>query len=138
MPGHKSRNIGIDTEKRVWYDLLSKGYIASKWHNNVDLENDTMIIAKPGAFRRTTTGFPDFIYFKINEKREKEVIGLEVKTNGRLSRVEEDKCDWYNKKKVFSKIQIASRVKEKNRIEIVYKDYDKKKKIKRKNKDNDK
>ena len=122
MPGLKSRKIGDDTERRVWYDLLSKGFIASKWHNNVDLEKNMICIAKPGRFKRTTTGFPDFIYFKIEDKIEREIIGLEVKTNGGLSKIEKQKCEWYLKNNVFSKIQIASRIKEKGRIKIVYSD----------------
>ena len=87
------------------------------------------------------TGFPDFIAFKIRvpstppldycacnkikfgEDRiiDYHIIGVEVKSNGYLDKVEKEKCKWLLDNNVFSKILIAS--KSKKRGEIIYKDF---------------
>jgi hypothetical protein len=80
-------------------------------------------------------GFPDFIAFKrniINGSKEfqyyadggaevfvepaldlriklYEVIGIEAKSNGYLTKEEKDKCKWLIKKNIFSKILIAKK-----------------------------
>ncbi len=92
--GKKSRKSGADFERRVRKDLEEKGWIVSKWMNNVDFEQDytgnefsealkkgnlkaedgamkigKLIPAKhkfrgPGIPMVIGTGFPDFISFK--------------------------------------------------------------------------
>ena len=69
------------------------------------------------------TGFPDFIAFKRKGKRY-DVIGLEVKRNGWLDKIEKEKCRWYLKNKIFSKILIAK--KGGKRGEITYMNFTKK------------
>lgn len=74
------------------------------------------------------TGFPDFIAFKYHKIYEShlatyEVIGVESKSNGYLTKQERDKCDWLLKNNIFSKILIAK--KGEKRGEIVYIEYDK-------------
>lgn len=84
------------------------------------------------------TGFPDFICFKHFEKLSApwhnrttitqgrdgyEIIAVEVKSNGRLDKIEKEKCKWYIENNTFSKILIAS--KGKKRGEIVYKEFEK-------------
>lgn len=69
------------------------------------------------------TGFPDFICFKRNENGF-EVIGLEVKGNGYLDQIERGMCFWLLKNNIFSKILIASKSKERGKIE--YKDFENK------------
>ena len=89
------------------------------------------------------TGFPDFICFRIAEitslqvspdrknldrflenlyrqiKNAYEVIGIEVKSNGYLDKVEKAKCKWLLENNIFSKIFVASKDKKK-RGGIVY------------------
>ncbi len=48
-------------------------------------------------------------------------VGVECKSNGYLDKTEKEKCAWYLKNKVFSKILMAS--KGTKRGEIVYKEY---------------
>ena len=69
------------------------------------------------------TGFPDFIAFTKYEfgLATFNVIGIEVKTNGYLTKEEKDKCEWLIDNNIFSKILIAS--KGKKRGEIVYKEF---------------
>lgn len=84
--GKKNRAAGLRFEHKVRKDLESKGWIVSKWQNNVELaksdkynvykvdENMTIpdgegipgkcVPAKPGRFRMMQTGFPDFIAYK--------------------------------------------------------------------------
>ena len=91
--GKRNRINGADFEKRVRKDLEEKGWIVSKWQNNVEIiqEPYTMSIgipqefsksmnakikgygkcipAKASRFRLSSTGFPDFIAYKnINLK----------------------------------------------------------------------
>jgi len=50
------------------------------------------------------------------------IIGVEVKMNGMLSKVEKEKCKWYLENKVFNEILIARKLKEKNRVSVGYRD----------------
>ena len=69
------------------------------------------------SFRGITrsNGFPDFIAFRVwlqypyTQKTCYEVIAVESKMNGVLSKVEKEKCDWYLDNNIFSKILIASK-----------------------------
>jgi hypothetical protein len=105
-----------------------------------------LIPAKPGRFRMMQTGFPDFIVFKNmtswdgepfwNLTRELinfevkptlprkinlyENIGIEVKSNGYLTKEEKEKYKWLLENNIFSKILIVS--KGKKRGEIIYKE----------------
>ena len=65
------------------------------------------------------TGFPDFVCFQKRGDLFK-VIGVEVKMNGTLSRIEKEKCAWYLNNGIFSEILIANKVKEKNRVRVEY------------------
>ncbi len=92
-----------------------------------------MIPAKGGYWRLTSTGFPDFIAFKYSAMDTHyvsgkhagtyyEVIGVECKMNGYLSKEEREKCVWLLLNNIFSKILIASKNKI-NRGKIVYKEF---------------
>ena len=89
------------------------------------------------------TGFPDFIAFKKTMRhsaytqpsrcraraqdpklrnegaKNHEVIGVEVKMNGILSKIEKEKCRWYLKNKVFSGIWIAKKGVKRGQIEYI-------------------
>lgn len=179
--GKASRAAGGRFELKVRKDLESKGWIVSKWMNNVSLVPDYkdikdyikeklksditgfLIPAKhkfrgPGIPMAIGTGFPDFIIFKelkvfdtiistedgadkdlvedmnkviktmtngwemyFNTTKPKEVIGVEVKSNGYLDKVEKEKCKWLLKNNIFNKVLIAS--KGKKRGEIIYNEF---------------
>ena len=129
--GRTSRARGARFELKVRQDLESKGRFVDKWNNNVDLEEGKLSPAKRkyNPFKKVLvigTGFPDFISIKqINEKMHS-VIGVEVKINGILSKIEKEKCMWYLKKGVFSQIWIAKAVKKGRKIEIEYDDFSEK------------
>ncbi len=72
-----------------------------------------------------TGGFPDFVCFQKMKDGLYEVIGIEVKMNGMLSRIEKEKCRWYLDNGIFSKILIAGKIKEKNRVRVEYIDVEK-------------
>jgi len=145
--GKKSRRDGAMFEILVRKDLEKKEWIVDRWGNNVEFikspnekgemliepEKTKLVKAKSNRFNMRSTGFPDFLAFKnLNKfghfkdfRKEPpenlivyEVIAVECKSNGTLSKEEEQKCEWYLKNKIFSKILIAS--KGEKRGEIVY------------------
>jgi len=127
--GKSSKARGGRFELQVRKDLESKGRVNDKWNNNVDLDLNKMIIAKrkynPFSKAMTIgTGFPDFVSIKLVRDELYSVIGVEVKTNGILSKIEKQKCAWYLKNKIFSQIWIAK--KGVKRGEIVYDDFEEK------------
>lgn len=149
--GKRNRINGANFEKRVRRDLESKGWIVSKWQNNVEFldhyEDEGFKIpfgdkfskcvpAKPGRFRMMQTGFPDFIaykypsldeYTKNNISTETgwfKIVFIEVKTNGYLSKDEKEKAKWYLKNNYCSKFLIAKKVKKGRKIKIEYKDFE--------------
>jgi len=133
--GGKSKAQGTQFELRVRHDLEDLGWTVDKWTNNLDLEipGGKIIPAKKKMgfinsnlrFMTLGTGFPDFVCFQLMDAAGVyKVIGVEVKMNGKLSRIEKDKCNWYLKNKTFSKILIASKVKEKNRVKVVYHEFE--------------
>jgi len=126
--GKTSRARGARFELKVRRDLESKGRIVDKWTNNVDLEKKELIIAKrkynPYSKVMTIgTGFPDFISLAHIHNGMYSVIGVEVKINGVLSKIEKEKCRWYLEKKIFSEIWIAKARKNGRKIEIEYIDF---------------
>jgi len=120
--GKKSRSKGAKFELDVRTDLERKGWVVNKWSNNVDLERNKMILAKKKynpflKFMAIGTGFPDFISTKNVTGDIYHVEGIEVKTNGILSKEEKQKCKWYLQYKVFSKIWIAKKAEKRGKIE---------------------
>ncbi len=96
--------------------------------------------AGPGRPMMMGAGFVDFIAFKpLNDALRKcfakefkveipnymvyEVIGVESKMEGELSKIEKEKCVWLLENKIFSKILIAEKTKVKNKVVIVYNDF---------------
>lgn len=131
VQGKKNRAAGQRFEAKVRRDLTEKGWIVSKWMNTVKLSPKYcgMIPAKHkfrgvGIPMAIGTGFPDFIAFRRVmgwHYLAREIIGVECKSNGYLTKEEKEKCEWLLKNKVFSKILIAS--KGNKRGEIIYKDF---------------
>lgn len=102
-------------------------------HNGGRLEPAKHKFRGPGIPMAMGTGFPDFIAFKRVAcwncvahnfgKCGYKVIGVEVKSNGYLTKEEKEKCQWYLDNNIFTRILIAS--KGKKRGEIVYKEFGK-------------
>ncbi len=65
------------------------------------------------------TGFPDFISIKKISEEAYRVVGVEVKVNGILSKEEKEKCRWYLKKGIFSRIWIAKEGEKRGEIEYI-------------------
>jgi hypothetical protein len=121
--GKKSRAAGNRFEVKVREDLERLGWVVAKWMNTVDYDKNKIAPAKRkyNPFLKALsvgTGFPDFICFK-REGDAFDVIGLEVKGNGYLDQVEKGMCIWLLENKIFSRILIAKKSKEKGRIEYV-------------------
>lgn len=126
----KSRKSGLDFESRVRLDLEEKGWIVSKWPNQVELIEAKIIPAKQtwkfNPFRKTMmpsaqgTGFPDFIAFQKISEKGYNIIGVEVKVNGQLDREEREKCFWLLDNNVFNEIWVARKKKEGNRVLVEY------------------
>lgn len=123
--GKKNKRIGADTEKRTRLDLEERDWIVSKWQNNI---KDDKLVPVKNMFRgphipmMLGSGFPDFMAYKLKDNLY-EVFGVEVKTNGILSKEEKEKCVWLLENKIFSKILIARREQDGMYIEIKYKEF---------------
>lgn len=121
--GGLSRARGGRFELKVRKDLEKKGRIVDKWTNNVDLEKGKLMIArKYNPFKKIFVlgaGFPDFITIKYVHDELYSVIGVEVKMNGILSKIEKEKCEWYLKEKIFPRIWIAKKGNKRGEIEYI-------------------
>jgi hypothetical protein len=127
--GKKSRAGGGQFEMRVRKNLEEKGWIVDKWSNNVDMEKGNVVPCKRkfNPFNKVMTigtGFPDFVCFERRGDLYK-VVGVEVKMNGNLSRVEKEKCVWYLENGIFSEILVAKKIQDKKggKIRIEYVDF---------------
>ena len=122
--GSKARATGSNFELKVRKDLQRKDWTVDKWSNNVDLENEALHPAKRkyNPFSKVMaigTGFPDFICFQKIGKLYK-IIGVEVKINGSLSKIEKNKCKFYLKNKIFNEILVAKKKKIGKKIFVEY------------------
>lgn len=93
----------------------------------------------PGIPMAIGTGFTDFVCFKQSElikhnnycifedkfsiKSNWSIMGVEVKSNGRLDKEEKAKCEWLLENNIFSLILIAK--KGEKRGEIIYNEFTK-------------
>ena len=122
--GKKSKGQGARFELKVRKDLENKERVVDKWGNNVDLEEGKLVAAKRkyNPFKKMLvvgTGFPDFVSIKHIHGEIYSVIGVEVKMNGILSKIEKEKCAWYLKNKIFSQIWIAKKGEKRGSIEYI-------------------
>jgi hypothetical protein len=103
----KARASGAKFEIRCREELEAQGWVVAKWSNNIDIEKEIIIKAKPkfNPFTKTimmnSSGFPDLIAFRLVVHEE--VPGLvhwptyhirfvECKKNGYLTQEEKKKC----------------------------------------------
>jgi hypothetical protein len=150
--GKKSRAEGKAFEPKVYQDLSEKGWIVNRWNNDIEFDIELCpaslaeykkgkLIPAKTKWRHTprgmmpmnlSPGFPDYMVFKrytINSDGSTslgwyyDIIGVECKINGKLDKLEKEKCKWYLDNHIFSKILIAEKTKIKNKIEIKYKDF---------------
>ncbi|KKM67279.1 hypothetical protein LCGC14_1472770 [marine sediment metagenome] len=146
--GKRNLASGRRFELKVYKDLEEKGWICARWTKNVELNPvrlqsadfgnkgkpsidikgniGKLVPAKQGKFRKTSTGFPDFITFRTSvdvrsDKYYYDVCGVESKSNGYLDKEEKEKCRWLLDNNVFSKIFIAKKGKVRGKIE--YKEF---------------
>ena len=123
--GRVRKSSGARFELKVRGDLEIKGWVVDKWSNNVVDGNIVPCRRKFNPFNKVMTigtGFPDFVCFSRRENDLFKVIGVEVKMNGNLSRVEKEKCVWYLERGIFSEILVASKKKEGRRVVVEYAD----------------
>jgi len=119
--GKKSRAAGARFELKVRKDLEEKGWIVDKWTNNVE---EGKLVKVKNKFRGINipmmlgAGFPDFIGIK-RKKTGYDVIGIEVKGNGWLDKIEKEKCKWLLDNKIFSRILIAKKGKKRGEKEYL-------------------
>jgi len=143
--GKKNKAAGSRFELKVRKELEFKGWVVSKWMNQVETGNDKkgwlvkalwkLIPAKHkfcgiGRPMAIGTGFPDFIVFIRNGMCAASLfdsnwdggnIGVEAKSNGQLDKLEKEKCEWLLENNIFSKILIAK--KGTKRGEVEYKEF---------------
>ena len=148
--GKRNRANGAAFELRTRKDLEAKNWIVDKWSNNVELCDNEGICnegyacdacpisgklipakRKYNAFSKVMaigTGFPDFAcssWLATNQNSSMyEFIGVECKSNGKLDKIEKEKCRWLLDNHIFSKILIAEKTKPSNKIVIVYHDFE--------------
>jgi len=118
-----ARAAGARFELKVRGELERQGWIVDKWTNNVNLEEEKLVKVKnlflgPGKPLMLGAGFPDFIAFRHKGKNY-EIIGVEARSDGKLKKEEKEKCTWYLKNKIFSKILIAKKGKKRGEIEYI-------------------
>ena len=108
--GKTNRRKGKDFELKARKYFEAKGWIVSKFANNIDLEKDCMKPAGikyiPGRGMMPGLGFPDFVMFKkrgcalcyartgIMTKENYQVLFVECKLNNILSKLEKQKLQW--------------------------------------------
>jgi len=127
--GKKSKKSGADFELQVRKNLEGMGWTLAKWSNNVDLEIKKVVSAKKGMvfnpfFKRmmptlSSTGFPDFIAFQLTGERAYNIIGVECKVNGILSKEEKEKCVFLINNKIFNEIWAAQKNEDTKKIEYI-------------------
>lgn len=125
--GKRSKNAGQRFEVLVRKDLEEKGFIVSKWMNNVNLEENKLIQVKnkfrgKGIPMMLGAGMPDFITMQ-RLKCSYKVIAVESKMRGKLDKTEKEKCSWLLKNNIFSKILIASKKKVGRKVVVQYKEF---------------
>jgi len=125
--GRKNRAAGARFEAKVRAKLEREGWIVDRWTNTTEFKEGKgrLTPCKPKfnpytkRLMMNTGGFPDFIAIKKNSKEMYEVIGVECKSNGYLTKIEKEKAKWLVESCTFGKMIIAK--KGKKRGEVVYK-----------------
>lgn len=121
----------------VGYDALHDWIRANKEFTGkceiCGLESDNRRIIQAanisGEYKRDVNDFTwlcnkcHYKFDNLKRKQLKEVIGVECKVNGYLDKKEKEKCKWLLDNNIFSKILIAYKTKEKNKVKVNYKEF---------------
>lgn len=118
--GRRNRLNGAIFERRVRADLISKCFFVDRWTNNV--QDGKCLSAKTNRFGSRTTGFPDFLAYRLRPGDIYEINFIECKMNGSLSKIEKEKAQLYLKRNYCHHFYIAYKTKEKNRVRVNYKE----------------
>jgi len=98
IQGKKNRAAGAAFERKVRKDMIIKGWIVDKFTDNIDLDMNKIVQAKSNQWGSRSTGFPDFVMFRrklnIPKFNDYELIFVECKVNGKLSKQEKLKMNW--------------------------------------------
>jgi hypothetical protein len=136
--GKRNRAAGVRFEAKVRENLESMGWIVNKWMNNIDYDKNKVVPAKRkyNPYMKALvvgTGFPDFMCFRKADYKSGdfgeggdrgEVLGIEVKRNGYLDKIEKGMCIWLLENKIFSRILIAKAVQNGRKIDVEYDDFE--------------
>ena len=128
--GKKNRTSGRVFEAKVRGNLENMEWIVSKWMNTIDYERNNKLgkivpsKRKYNPFLKTMvigTGFPDFFCFKKAgpERKNYEIIAVEVRGNGYLDQIEKGMCRWLLENNIFPRILIAKKGKKRGEIEYI-------------------
>lgn len=109
--GRRNKINGANFERKTKEHLTEQGWNVSKFQSNIDIPTRKLITAKSNRFLMRTTGFPDFICWKPNTDGGYNVIGVESKINGYLSKEEKQKIEILLELNVFSNIYVARKEK---------------------------
>jgi hypothetical protein len=86
-----------------------------------------IVPAKSNRFMMRTTGFPDFVAYRF-DKINYQIIFVECKSNGYLSKEEKEKAEWYLKNKICTEFYISQKDPDTGKVKLVklskfYNDY---------------
>lgn len=110
--GKRNRRKGADFELKVRKHLMERGWIVSKWHNNI--KDGKCVPAKPSQFKLMQTGFPDLIAYRAYGVGGRyDVKLIECKVAKYLKPEEKAKAQWYLKNKYCSCFYVAFKNKDK-------------------------
>ena len=91
--GKANRAKGARFERKTRLFFESEGWVIDKFTNNIDLDKSCIVPAKSNMFGSRSCGFPDFLMFR-KVKEGYEVMLVECKCNGTLSKIEKLKMEW--------------------------------------------
>jgi len=126
--------LNVEFGEKIYTDVPSMK-VKQVWGKLIQAKNKW---AGPNRPMMMGAGFPDFICFQpranhiqklVGENTRvagsDKIIGVECKCNGKLDKIEKEKCRWLLDN-VFSTILIAEKTKVKNKVVIIYHDFNEK------------
>lgn len=129
--GANSRKRGKLFELKTRRDLESRGFVVCKWCNTVDLVNMKLTESKPkfNPFTRMammiSSGFPDFVAYKLKEKGRYDIFGVESKSGKTgLDKKEKEMATFLLDNNIFSKFYTARPIKVGRHTQIVYQNFE--------------
>ena len=91
----KAKADGAKFEKKTREHYEDMGWVVTKWRNNIDLQTGKIVKANnfyiPGRGNVMGSGFPDFVMFRAKTMWVYELMFVESKLNGFLTKEEKEK-----------------------------------------------